>query len=179
MNIWLEVENREKVKEFIKSEFAEAIVKEDNFRDQDIFYIKPDSIFEICQAIYENDDLEMNYLSEITSLDWLGHEKEADGRFEVIYILYSLKHHNHIFLKVHLPESKPIIKSITSIFAGANWMEREVFDLMGIVFEGHPDLKKIVTADELEGHPLRKDFPKKYEVPVFSWNKDDPPEVIN
>ena len=57
-------------------------------------------------------------------------------------------------------------------------MEREVWDMMGIVFVGHPDLTKILTADDLEGHPLRRDFPLTYEVPQFTWNKDDPPEVI-
>jgi NADH-quinone oxidoreductase subunit C len=69
------------------------------------------------------------------------------------------------------------VTSITPIWAGADWLEREVFDMMGIIFNGHPNLTKILTADELDGHPLRKDFPLTYEEPHFSYNKDDPPEV--
>ncbi len=169
---------KEKIHELIISRFADAVLKEDNFRNEDSYYIKPDALLEIVQTLYDNDEIDIKFLSDITSLDWLGHEKEKDGRFEVIYNLYSLTHKYRFFLKVLLPSDDPHIDTLTDIYAGANWMEREVFDLMGIKFDGHPDLKKILTADELEGHPLRKDFPLTYEVPRFSWNKDDPPEVI-
>jgi NADH-quinone oxidoreductase subunit C len=98
--------------------------------------------------------------------------------FEVIYNLYSLSHRYRFFLKVRLPGDNPTIASLTHLWQGANWLEREVYDLMGIYFEGHPDLSKILTPDELEGHPLRKDYPLTYEMPQFSWNKDQPPEVI-
>ena len=81
-------------------------------------------------------------------------------------------------MKVRLDEENPEVDSVTSLWAGADWMEREVFDLMGIHFAGHPNLIKILTPDDLDGHPHRKDFPLTYEMPQFSYNKNEPPEVI-
>ncbi|MFQ5454130.1 MAG: NADH-quinone oxidoreductase subunit C [Candidatus Zixiibacteriota bacterium] len=168
----------EKLRDFIYKSFPEAVIKEDNFRNQLSFYIKPEYLVDICQALLNDIDLDIRFLSDITSLDWLGHEEEKDGRYEVVYNLYSIKHCFRFFIKIRLPDNNPKIHTLTNLWAGANWLEREVFDLMGIHFEGHPDLTKILTADELKGHPLRKDFPLTWEQPVFSWNKDNPPEVI-
>ncbi len=168
----------EKVRSFLKSSFGDAIIREDNFREQQSFYIKPDVLIPICQALSEDDELDVRFLADIVSLDWLGHEEEKNGRFEVVYNLYSLSHRYRFFLKVHLPGDNPKIDSLTPLWEGANWLEREIYDMMGIWFEGHPDLTKILTPDELEGHPLRKDYPLTWEQPQFSWNKDQPPEVI-
>jgi len=168
----------EKVRSFLKSLFSDAIIREDNFREQQSFYIKPDALVPICEELVHDGELDVRFLSDITALDWLGHEEEKNGRFEVIYNLYSLSHRYRFFLKIRLPANNPKIASLTHLWQGANWLEREVYDMMGIHFEGHPDLTKILTPDELEGHPLRKDFPLTYEVPQFSWNKDQPPEVI-
>lgn len=167
-----------KIREFLNSRFADAIIREDNFRNQQSFYIKPQHLAEICRALYEDSELNIKYLSDITSLDWLNHEQEKDGRFEVVYNLYSLEHRYRFFIKVRLPGENPAIESLTGLWAGADWLEREVYDMMGIRFDGHPDLTKILTPDELEGHPLRKDFPLTWEQPAFNWNKDDPPEVV-
>jgi len=169
---------QDKIREFLKSRFGEQIIREDDFRDQQSFYVRPEALADIAEALFNSDDLDVKLLADITSVDWLGHEREKEGRFEVIYNLYSLKHKYRFFLKTHLPETKPEIQSLTLLWNGANWMEREVWDMMGIVFVGHPDLTKILTADDLEGHPLRRDFPLTYEEPQFSWNKDNPPEVI-
>ena len=164
--------------EFLTGRFGDAIVREDIFRGDQSFYIKPEALMEICQALFGNDQLDVRYLVDITSVDWYGHPEEANGRFEVVYNLYSLKHKFRFFLKVRLPGDNPKISSLTDLFGAANWLEREVWDMMGIEFEGHPDLKRILTPDDFEGHPLRRDFPLTWEQPVFSWNKDDPPEVI-
>jgi len=168
----------ETVRHWMQDRFAESIVREDNFRGQQSFYIQPNALIEICQALMEDRDLDFRYLADITSCDWLGHEKEMGDRFEVVYNLYSLSRKYRFFLKVMLPAEKPEIVSLTPLWNGANWLEREVWDMMGIRFTGHPDLTKILTPDDLEGHPLRKDFPLTYEVPQFTWNKDNPPEVI-
>jgi NADH-quinone oxidoreductase subunit C len=168
----------DKVRSFLKSSFADAIVREDDFRGQQSFYIKPEALAPICEELIHNSELDVKYLSDITSLDWLGHQEEKNGRFEVIYNLYSLPRRYRFFLKVRLPGDNPRIASLTHLWQGANWLEREVYDMMGIEFEGHPDLTKILTPDELEGHPLRKDFPLTWEQPQFSWNIDGPPEVI-
>ena len=168
----------DKIRSFLKGSFEDAIISEDNFRDQFSFYIEPQSLVPICEALQNDHELDIKYLSDITSLDWLGHEEEKKGRFEVIYNLYSLSHRFRFFLKVRLPGDDPRLASITHLWQGANWMEREVYDMMGIIFEGHPDLTRILTPDGFEGYPLRKDYPLTYEVPKFSWNKDQPPEVI-
>lgn len=166
------------IREFIQGHFAEAIIKEDDFREEQTFYVKPEAVLEICQALYEEGQLDVRFLADITCVDWLGLPEEKEGRFEVIYNLYSLKNTHRFFLKTRVPADKPELQSLTAIWRGADWMEREVFDLFGVVFTGHPDLTKILTPDDLKGHPLRKDFPLTYEAPQFSWNKDDPPRVI-
>lgn len=168
----------DRLRAFLQDNFSEKLIREDNFRDQVSFYLRPEAIVEICQALYNDANLQVKYLADITSLDWYGHSEEENGRFEVVYNMYSLPHQYRFFLKVRLPEDAPSIESLTTIFDGANWMEREVFDMMGIRFEGHPDLTRILTPDDFEGHPLRRDFPLTYEEPQFSWNKDAPPKVI-
>ena len=168
----------DKVREFLKQNFGEAIVREDNFRGQQSIYIKQEYLYDICRGLKNNPELDFNFLSDICSLDWLGDVEEKEGRFEVIYNLYSIKNKYRLLLKVRVPGDDAKIDTLTTLWNAANWLEREVYDLMGIQFVGHPDLRKIVTPDELEGYPLRKDFPLTYEVPQFSFNKDEPPEVI-
>jgi len=168
----------EKLRQFLNSKFKDSIIREDDFRREQSFYIKPESLFPICEALLENNELDVKFLKDITAVDWYKHSQAQNGRFEIIYNLYSFSHKYRFFLKVNLPEENPTILSLTGLWSGANWLEREVFDLFGVIFEGHPDLTKILTPDELEGHPLRKDFPLTYEKPQFSWNKDKPPEVI-
>ena len=166
------------LRKFLNEKFESDVLREDDFRGDQSFYIKPEALLEICQALYDSDALDARYLVDITSVDWYNHAEEANGRFEVIYNFYCLKHKYRFFLKTRLPGDNPKIRSLTDLYGAANWLEREVWDLMGIEFEGHPDLKKILTADDLEGHPLRRDFPLTWEQPKFSWNQDDPPEVI-
>jgi NADH:ubiquinone oxidoreductase subunit C len=168
----------EKVRAILHSRIPDAVIKEVSFRGDQSFYVRPEFVLPIMQALLDDLDVSAHYLCDITSVDWLGNEQEMGGRFEVIYNLYSLTHRYRFFLKFMLPADNPEIDSLTPLFNSANWLEREVWDVMGIRFTGHPDLTKIITADELAGHPLRRDFPLTYEVPQFSWNKDDPPEVI-
>lgn len=168
----------DKLREFFNSRFKDVVTKEVKFRGDVSYFVKPEALYNVCQALIESNELDIKFLADITSVDWLGHDQAKDGRFEVVYNLYSLSNKHRFFIKVRLDGETPSIKSVVDLWAGANWMEREVFDLMGITFEGHPDLKKILTADELEGHPLRKDFPLTWEQPKFTWNQDDPPEVI-
>ncbi len=167
-----------RLREFFEKRFGDSLIRTTTFRGELSFDIQPDAIVDVCEALVEDDDLDVKMLSDITSCDWLDTEFAADGRFEVVYNMLSLSHKYRFFIRCRLPEDNPTIDTLVPVFAGANWMEREIWDLMGITFEGHPDLTKILTPDELDGHPLRKDFPLTWEQPVFSWNKDDPPEVI-
>ncbi len=172
------MEMKEKIGHFLRSRFGDDILSEDDFRGDLSFYITPQSLFPICEALQNDNEVDIKLLADITAVDWMGHPEEEKGRFEVVYNLYSLSHCFRFFLKVRLPEENPTVRSLVDLWAGAEWLEREVWDLFGINFEGHPDLTKILTPDDLEGHPLRKDFPLTYEQPQFSWNKDQPPEVI-
>jgi NADH:ubiquinone oxidoreductase subunit C len=166
------------LREFFENNFKSALIREDNFRNQQSFYIDASELYNICEALFRDAKLDVKFLSDICALDWLGDPEEENGRFEVIYNFFSLKHKHRFFIKVRLTADNSKIDSITSIWKAADWLEREVYDLMGIEFVGHPNLVKILTPDELEGHPHRKDFPQHYELPQFSHNKEEPPEVI-
>lgn len=169
---------RDALRKFMQDQFGEALIRETNFREDQAFYIKPSDLMRICEAFQEERSLDVRFLSEITCVDWLGMEQEMRGRFEMVYIFFSPTHGHRFSLRAMLPSENPEIDSLTPLWEGANWLEREVWDMFGVVFSKHPDLIKLLTPDDLVGHPLRRDFPLTYEQPQFSWNKDDPPEVI-
>lgn len=170
---------KDKLREFFNERYAGALIKEDNFRDQPSFYVKKDRAYDVLWALCNDGEIQARLLIDICALDWLGDPEEKNGRYELIYNLVSLKNNFRFFIKVRLDGDKPEIDSVSSVWDSANWLEREVWDLMGIRFIGHPNLVKIVTPDDLEGHPHRKDFPLTYEVPHFTYNKEEPPEVID
>jgi NADH-quinone oxidoreductase subunit C len=170
---------KERVRSFIMEQFGDAVLDHSEFRGDVSYTIKAERLTEICEALQGDARLDVKLLSDITCVDWLGDEQEEKkGRFEVVYNLYSIGHCYRFFLKVRLDTDDLRVSSLVDLWPGANWMEREVWDLFGIEFVGHPQLTKILTPDELEGHPLRKDYPLTWEQPQFSFNKDDPPEVI-
>ena len=162
----------------MKDRFGDAVLGETGFCGEQSFQIRPEALVDICQAFLDDSELDVRYLSDITAVDWLGHDQEKYGRFEVVYNLYSLSTHHRFFLTVRVPEKSPSLKTLCDLWPSANWLEREVYDLFGITFQGHPDLTKILTPDDLEGHPLRRDFPLTYEQPQFTWNQDSPPKVV-
>ncbi len=108
-----------------------------------------------CALLRENPELSFNYLADLTCVDWYPREP----RFEVVYQLLSMARKERLRLKVRLEGSDPQIESLTSLWPAANFFEREVFDLFGIRFEGHPHLRRIMMPESWEGHPLRKDYP--------------------
>jgi NADH:ubiquinone oxidoreductase subunit C len=95
-----------KLRNFFNTNFSKALIKEENFRDQQSFFVKPESLYEICQTLFDNEDLKVKFLSDITSLDWLNHANEKNGRFEVIYNLYSIPNNYRFFVKVCLSGDK-------------------------------------------------------------------------
>ncbi len=108
-----------------------------------------------CQALRSNSQLQYNALADLTCVDW--YPKEP--RFEVVYHLFSTVNKKYLRLKVQLSGEDANIDSLTSIWPGANFFEREVFDLFGVRFDGHPNLTRIMMPEDWEGHPLRKDYP--------------------
>jgi NADH-quinone oxidoreductase subunit C len=119
-------------------------------------------ILDVLRFLRDEPELEFEMLSDLTAVDYLGEEP----RFEVVYHLYSLARNHRVRIKARVPEQPAEIDSAVSLFASANWMEREVFDLYGIRFRGHPDLRRILLYDEFEGYPLRKDYPKERRQPL-------------
>jgi NADH-quinone oxidoreductase subunit C len=136
--------------------FSEAITGMREGLGEVSAYVVPSFILEVCRFLRDDPRFQFNLLSDLTGVD-LGLDQEP--RFEVIYHLYSIPLNHRLRLKVQLPSEEPTIDSVTSIWKTANWHERETYDMFGIVFDGHPDLRRILTPDEFQWHPLRKDFP--------------------
>ena len=118
-------------------------------------YIRRDAIREACSILRDDPELQFNFFSDLTCVDWY----PSDPRFEVVYHLFSIPKKIRLRLKVKVGGDDPSVPSITSVWPAANYFEREVFDLFGIRFEGHPYLRRIMMPENWEGHPLRKDYP--------------------
>lgn len=123
--------------------------------------IEPSRIVEVCRYLKETRKMR---LSAVTALDWY----PLEPRFEVVYLLHSIEKNERLRLKCKVSETDAAIDSVTSVWKGANWYEREVFDLFGIVFRNHPDLKRIMMPEGWDGHPLRKDFPTTGQKYMYS-----------
>jgi NADH-quinone oxidoreductase subunit C len=121
--------------------------------DVPIIYVKKDSIVGVLSFLKTEQGFEYNFLSDVTATD-----EEVDPRFEMVYNLYSLVTKARIRVKVRVPENEEV-PTIVPIWPGANWQEREVYDMYGIKFTGHPDLRRILMDERWEGYPLRKDYP--------------------
>ncbi len=134
---------------------SQAVEEAREFRGEVTIYVKGPFLRKVCEFLRDMPDLDYKYLSDVTSVDLY----PAEPRFEVVYHLRSLTHNAQLRLKVRLPGGNPRIDSVVAIWPGANAFEREVFDLMGIQFEGHPFPRRILLPEDWEGHPLRKDFP--------------------
>jgi NADH-quinone oxidoreductase subunit C len=138
------------------------------FRGEASPILAAEHIVTACQAL--RDEFGFEVLNEETAVDYW---PQQSPRFHVVYRLRSLQHNLIIGLRVPLDGNAPSIPSVTGMYANANWFEREIWDLFGIRFEGHPDLRRIVTPHDWEGHPLRKDYPLGYEEVQFTFNFDE------
>ncbi|MER3404248.1 MAG: NADH-quinone oxidoreductase subunit C [Chloroflexota bacterium] len=114
-----------------------------------------EQIVEVCRFLRDEPDLKFEFLCELTCVDW----PERPERFELVYILHSYQLVKRVRLKTYAGGVQPAVPSLTAVWPMANWYEREVYDLFGVVFEGHPDLRRILMPEDWEGHPLRRDFP--------------------
>lgn len=147
----------------VTERFPSDIVESSVFRDELTLVVRKDGVLEIMRFLH--DDLCFDLLTDLCGVDYFrGHP-----RFQIVYHLYSVKGNERIRVKASLEEDETI-SSVESVWQGANWYEREAFDMLGIVFENHSNLKRILLWDEFEGYPLRKDFPtvgKDFEKPVL------------
>lgn len=161
--------------EALKDTFGDAIQKVETFRGETTVYVAAASIADVATYCRDADGLEYNYLSDITGADYLGYDlEEIDAkRFGVNYHLTSLPYNRRLRLKVMWDEEDDPIPSVTGVWPSANWEEREAYDMFGIQFADHPDLRRILMPAEWEGHPQRKDYPLGYEQVQFSFNFDE------
>jgi len=138
----------------LKEKFPNSILKVISFRGEMTIHVLRNDIFEICKYLYSDPDLKYIFLTDLCGVDFF----PETPRFEVVYTLCSLDRKERIRLKIRVSESESV-SSVESIWKAANWLEREVYDLFGIRFENHPDLRRILLWEGFEGHPLRKDYP--------------------
>ena len=156
----------------LKEKFPESILEIAEFRGELTIVVKKEDMVTLCTFLRDDPDLSFNFLSDLCGVDYLGRKP----RFDVVYHLYSLDKNHRLRLKVKVEEGESV-PSVTCVWNTANWHEREVFDLLGIEFDGHPDLRRIVLPEDWDGHPLRKDFPLTREEVMFSHNKNRPPKI--
>jgi len=134
-----------------REKFGPAILEAWVDRKQAILVVARELLAEVC--VYSRDDEKFDWLSDLTAVDWPKREK----RFDIVLNMYSFEKNEKLRLKVYAGADERV-PSVQGIWATANWMEREVYDMFGVVFEGHPDLKRILLPDEWQGYPLRKDY---------------------
>tara|TARA_B100001996_G_scaffold220940_1_gene169865 strand:+ start:194 stop:754 length:561 start_codon:yes stop_codon:yes gene_type:complete len=154
-----------KLTTLLKQEFPNSVLSCHSHRSDETVVIDRDSLDKICRFLREDSRCAFEIMIDITAVDGL--EMNMNPRFEVIYHFKSLTHASRIRIKVPLEEHDCRIDSISSIWKSADWYERECFDMFGIIFEGHPDLKRILMYEEFEGHPLRKDYPIDKQQPLM------------
>jgi NADH-quinone oxidoreductase subunit C len=155
--------------EALQAKFGEAIQDVQEFRGEIAVFVDAARIVDVCQYCRDTEGLQYNFLSDVTGIDYLPQKP----RFGVAYNLYSMYHNRSLRLKVMLPGDEPEVPTVTSVYPAADWFEREIFDLLGVMFTDHPDMRRILMPDDWDGHPLRKDYPLGYETVQFSFNFDD------
>jgi NADH-quinone oxidoreductase subunit C len=128
----------------------------------DCIFVRKSHVHEVGRFLKTDPAMLFNMAPYITAVDYLG----EDPRFEVVYNLVSTVHNHRVRLRVKVPESDPVVESVTPVWRGADWFERYCFDMYGIRFRNHPDLRRLLMYDEFVGHPLRKDYPLRGRQPL-------------
>jgi len=153
---------------YIQEKLGQKVLETHAFRGDETVVLAREQLRESFRLFKEDPRLGLNFLSDITAVDYW---RKKEPRFEVVYHLVSLKGRQRLRVKVRVPETDLTIDSLTPLWPGANWMEREVWDLFGIRFLGHPDLRRILLYEEFQGHPLRKDYPVNLWQPLVPERK--------
>jgi NADH-quinone oxidoreductase subunit C len=148
------------------------IITSRKFRDESTVIVRKEQIVNICALLRDHPDTRYNFLSDLTCVDLLNIKGNTAPRFEIVYNLYSLTTFKRFRVKaqVEFENGEAHINTVESVWPAANWLEREVYDLFGVTFDHHGDLRRIQMPDDWIGHPLRKDFPLGGETVEFSFN---------
>ncbi len=161
--------------EMVRGKFPQAVVETVDYRNEQTIVLQPEELVEVCTYLKKNLHYEM--LETITAVDW----PERVPRYDVIYQLLSIENKCYLRLKVRVGQRKeehPEVPSVTSVWPGANWYEREVYDLFGLHFTGHPKLERILMPADWTTHPLRKDYPLTgFDLPEPHWGGQVPYNV--
>ena len=169
----------------LQEKFPEGIVSTHSYKGDDTALVVKESILDVLRFLKEEEELDFDVLMDLTAVDYLKYvdvsdwvnqvtmdrgiikpEAEKTHRFEVVYHLYSISHNHRVRIKVPLEEDDTTVDSATGLWPIADWFEREVWDMFGITFQGHPNLKRLLMYEEFEGHPLKKDYPKNKRHPL-------------
>ena len=182
--------------ELVTVRFPQAVSGSHAYRGDETVVLRREFLLQVARFLKEDPALQMNLLMDLTAVDYSTFGKSTtpaffassgvavspssqipdedpwpgppgESRFAVVYHFFSLRHKHRLRLVVPLDETDAEVDSLTSLWAGANWLEREVWDMFGIGFRGHPDLKRILMYEGFEGHPLRKDYPIKKRQPLI------------
>ena len=154
-----------KLTALLKDKFPNAVLDFHSHRSDETVVIDRDSLDTVCRFLRDDSRCLFEIMLDITAVDGL--EMNMKPRFEMVYHFKSLTNASRIRIKVPLEEDDCRIASISPIWKSADWYERECFDMFGIIFEGHPDLRRILMYEEFEGHPLRKDYPIDKQQPLM------------
>jgi NADH-quinone oxidoreductase subunit C len=153
--------------ELIKERFPGKVLEVSDRKPEPFAVVEPTAIVEIGGFLHDDVDLAMDCLSNETGVDY-------KDRIEVVYHLFSYKYRHGCVLKVKLPRDNPSVATVEEIWRAANWMEREIFDLLGVTFTGHSDMRRILMPEDWPGYPLRKDFVEPLEYHGISTVRESP-----
>jgi NADH-quinone oxidoreductase subunit C len=156
-------ERKPLVLEKLASRFGASILSTHNELGDATAVVAREKVVEICRFLRDDADLRFDLAVDLTGVDYI----DETPRFEVVYHLYSIEKKQRVRIKARVPAEDPTIGSVAGIWTGLNWYEREAFDMYGIRFDGHPDLRRILLPETFVGHPLRKDYPKKKRQPTL------------
>ncbi len=144
------------VQEKLKAQFGEAIVSSEILYDYPVFIVKREHICDIVRFLYNDEELAFQYLTTLAGLHYPDNKGQELG---VMYQLHNLPKNLRIRLKIFFSINDPFVPTITPVFSAANWMERQEFDFFGIIFNGHPNLKRILNVEDMTYHPMLKQYP--------------------
>ena len=150
-----------KLIDLVARKFGDAVLDSHSRLGNDTVVVAPDKLYEIAEFLRDDPAAKMNLLRDITAVDYLNRVP----RFEVVYVLYSIELKHMLMIRVPLQADAPKVASISKLWGCAWWLEREVYDMYGVVFEDHPDLRRVLLYEEFEGYPLRKDYDQQASQP--------------
>ncbi len=153
----------------LKDKFGEAVEAVVEFRGETSVVVRREALLDVLRFLKETPAHGFTFLPALTAVD----DWPVEPRFNVLYQLRNLTGPVNLRIKVRVPGDDPVLPSVTALYLNANWHERELYDMFGLKFEGHPDLRRILMPADWQGHPLRKDYPLGYEEVEFSFNFDE------